>query len=145
MQVQDVMSRPVRSISPTATVAEAVRYMLRARIGSLVVFGPPGVAGIVTERDILRKVVARRRDPDTVQVQSIMTRQPATVAPDAPLREAAALMVRRNIRRLPVVQKGTLMGILTSTDIVAAEPVLEEQTLRRLAALGRAMLMSKAR
>lgn len=82
--------------------------------------------GILTERDLLMKVVSLDLKPSTVKVDKIMSAPIMTIAPDADITEAAKIMSRNKIRRLPVVERGKLVGIVTASDITAVSPELTE-------------------
>lgn len=122
MRVIDLMSYPISTVPPRASVIDAIKIMVDGHRGSVLVANVgllKEVEGIVTTTTIFRKVFAAGLDPNKVLVSDIMTPAPLiTIAPDATAGEAAALMVRHNIRRLPVIKDGTLVGILTSKDLL---------------------------
>lgn len=119
--VKDVMSAPVETIAHDAPVSEAMHTMKRKEMSSLIVPMPDGRYGIVTQRDIVGKVVAAGLDPDAASVADICTAPIATVAQDASLRECSARMMDLKVRRLPVVNAANeLIGIITETDIFVA-------------------------
>ncbi len=136
MMVKDVMHGEVKTISEDSTVREAAEEMKKFRIGSLVVVRDSRLLGILTERDILDKVVAEGGDSTTTRVKDIMTREVVMVKPETELGEAATIMSEREIKKLPVIKGNSLVGIITASDLCAAEPKMMEQ----LAAL---MLISK--
>jgi len=112
------MSSPVITISPTATVSEAVRIMADKRIGSLIVTENEEIKGIFTERDLISKVLAKGLNPEKTTISEVMTPAPlVTITPDAEIAEAALLMIRKKIRRLPVIENGKLVGIITAADL----------------------------
>lgn len=116
------MSYPIATVPPEATVLEAIRRMAAEGRGSMLV-ARDGLLkeclGIVTTSLIFRRVLAEGLDPARVLVSEIMTPAPlVTIDLDATTREAAALMLRHNIRRLPVVKSGALVGIVTSKDLL---------------------------
>lgn len=121
----DVMGREALYVAPDATVSQALQMMESENVLSLLV-GPKGAAprhlalGIVTQRDIISKVVAQERDPDALHVREISTTPIVTVPPDASINECSALMIERNIRRLPVQDGDDIIGIVRDTDIFAA-------------------------
>lgn len=128
MLVQDAMNKNVKTIRPDSTVKEAAEIMSKNRIGSLVVLSPSGqVKGIVTERDIIDDVVIEGKDSNNVKVDEIMTRDIVTVDPHASLEDAADIMTKNRIKKLPVVEKGSLVGIITASDLVAYEKELIEK------------------
>jgi len=117
-RVRYLMSSPVVTIRPDATVYEAIKVMAEKRIGSLVVTENEEIKGIFTERDLISRVLAKDLDPKKTTVKEVMTPAPlVTIDPDAEVSEAALLMVRRRIRRLPVIEDGKLVGIITAADL----------------------------
>jgi len=126
--VRDVMSREVVTIDPDAPVIEAARLMKKNDIGSVVVVTPRGeVIGIVTEKDLVTRVVAENRNPLETRVREVMTPNPVTVYDDTPLEISARLMAERGIGHLPVVDRaGRLVGILAKSDILEFTPELIE-------------------
>ncbi len=126
--VRDVMTREVVTITPDEPVIEAARLMKRRDIGSVVVVTHRGdVVGILTERDLVTRVVAENLDPSRTRVREVMTLNPVTVYDDTPLETAARLMTERGIGHLPVVDKaGRLVGILAKSDILEFTPELIE-------------------
>lgn len=117
-RLSDVMQPSVLTISFTATAAEAARLMEERDIGCLIVTDGGGVVGILTERDLLRKVMAQGREARHIRVSDIMTDDVLTASPATPLGRAVSLMAEKRIRRLPVVENGRLVGIVTATDIL---------------------------
>lgn len=128
MKVKDVMTKNVKTISPTATMAEAAGTMKKNRIGSLVVVEGGRVVGIITERDLAYKIIAEERSLNT-KVREVMSRDLKTIDPERSLKDAAKLMATHVIRRLPVLKEGKLVGILSIEDIMRAEKVGEDATL----------------
>jgi CBS domain-containing protein len=122
MRVRNVMVRNVKTISPEATMAEAAKTMKKYRIGCLVVVEGEKVIGIITERDLAYKIIAERRSLDT-KVGDIMTKDLKTISPDKSIKDAAKLMAAHVIRRLPVIEEGKLVGIVSIDDIMRAEKV----------------------
>ncbi len=126
LTVADVMTREVVTISPDAPVIEAARLMRDRDIGSVVVVSSRGeVIGIITEKDIVVRVVAENRDPLRTTVREVMTPNPITVYDDTPLEAAARIMDEQKIGHLPVVDKaGRLVGIIAKSDIIEFTPEL---------------------
>jgi CBS domain-containing protein len=123
MKVRDMMSYPIATVRPQATVLEAVLRMAAEKKGCVLV-ARDGLLkeclGIVTTSQIFLKVFAEGRDPAAVAVTEIMTPGPlVTIDLDASTREAAKLMREHNVRRLPVMKDGALVGIITSKDLLA--------------------------
>lgn len=118
LRVVDVMSRDVEFIEPHASVQDAAILMGEIEVGALPVGTPERLDGIVTDRDLLYRVVARGRDPSTVSVKEVASRPVLTCGPESSLRVAMDLMVANYVRRLPVVDgAGAVVGWLTLADI----------------------------
>jgi CBS domain-containing protein len=115
--VRDVMTPGVRTVSPAQSLADAAEVMKGEDVGSVPVVEEGRLAGIVTDRDIVTRAVAERRDPQTVKVDEIASREVVTVEPEQDLDEALALMARHQVRRLPVVEAGQLFGMLAQADV----------------------------
>lgn len=118
MQVKEVMSRRIIAVSPEESVAVAARLLSQHNIGALPVCSRDGrLRGMVTDRDIVLRCVAPEADPKSVPVKEIMSRRLAAVAPEDDVRQAARLMARRQIRRLPVVAEGKVVGMVSLGDL----------------------------
>jgi CBS domain-containing protein len=125
VKVEDVMSTPVVTIRETDTVLAASKLMKKDEIGCVVVVDKNGKPlGLMTERDVVRRVAALDLVPSKVQAVKAMTKPPATVEVTADVTEAAKKMRELKIRRLVVLQAGALKGIITSNDIVDITPAL---------------------
>jgi CBS domain-containing protein len=111
----------VHTTTPDATALAAARKMNDHRIGSLVVTEGIRVAGIVTERDMLTRIVAGERPPASTRVEHIMTRGVMTCSPETHIDELRKLMHERRIRHVPVLDKGKLVGMISIGDLNAAE------------------------
>jgi CBS domain-containing protein len=123
MKVRDLMSYPIATVPPEATVQEAIKRMVAEKKGSVLV-ARDGLLkeclGIVTTSRIFLKVFSEGRDPAAIAVREIMAPGPlVTIDLDASTGEAARLMREHNIRRLPVMKDGALVGIITSKDLLA--------------------------
>lgn len=121
--VQAIVSRKgssVLTVGPDATVLDAAQMMNEHKIGALVVLEDDRVCGIFTERDVLRRIVAEREDPDTIHVRAVMTDKVVTCRPEADLDAARNLFMQRRIRHLPVVdQDHRLIGLISIGDLNA--------------------------
>ena len=115
--VRDVMTPVVRTVSPSQSLADAAEVMKDENVGSVPVEEEGRLAGILTDRDIVVRAVAERRDPQAMKVAEIASRELVTVDPEQDLDEALALMARHQVRRLPVVEEGRLVGMLAQADV----------------------------
>jgi IMP dehydrogenase len=129
--VKDIMTKDVVSIGVDKSVFDAAVLMSSNLVGCLVIMDGAVPAGIVTERDFVRRVVAKKMPLDT-KVSEIMSKSLITVDSDASLKDAARLMSTNQIRRLPVVKQNRLVGIVVAADFVrnlgkktASEEILE--------------------
>jgi CBS domain-containing protein len=120
--VRDVMTKNVKTVRPFSTVKDVVRKMNKFGIGSVVVVEEDRPVGIITERDILRRIVEPFLDPGVVKAKDIMSTKLVTISGDVGVEEAARLMARGKIKKLPVVENGKLVGIVTSMDVIGANP-----------------------
>src|SRR5205809_3731930 len=110
----------VHSTTPGTTVLMATQKMNQYKLGALIVMQGNEVAGIFTERDVLRRVVAEQRDPSTATVAEVMTTNVITVKPDTDLDEVSAIMQQKKVRHLPVCDiAGRLHGMISIGDINA--------------------------
>jgi CBS domain-containing protein len=114
--IRDVMTSELVTVEPGTTVAEAATIMGAHHVGSALVFGDGGMAGIFTERDILR-ALASDFDAAGHAVEQWMTPNPATIVADAGLREARDLMLERGFRHLPVLDGDDVVGIVSLRDL----------------------------
>ena len=119
MRVSELMHTPAVTCTPTTTVSAVARLMADRSVGSVIVIDNVGeVAGIVTDRDITIRGVAEGRSGD-IPVELLMTRNVASVDPSADITDAAATMMKRRIRRLPVVDdRGHAHGVVALDDII---------------------------
>ena len=115
--VRDVMTSGVTSASPTQSLTEAAALMKREDVGSVPVVDGGRLVGILTDRDIVMRAVAERRDPQTVLVDEVASHELVTVGPEQDLDEAMALMAAHQLRRLPVVEEDRLVGMLAQANV----------------------------
>ncbi len=127
------MTKTVRTVKPTDSVKKAVLTMNRYRIGSVIVIENYEPAGIITERDMLKRIVARGKNADKVKCGTIMSRPLRTIDTSDSIEDAAALMAKRKIKKLAVMKDGRLAGILTVTDILKSGERIELAALKKLA------------
>ena len=124
IEVQDIMVSNVVTVRPDISVKEAVDSMNRYGIGCLVVVEKEDIVGIVTERDFLKRVLAKCKDPRNINVQEIMSKPLIVGKPDMQIQEVLKLMVDKRIKKLPIVENGKLQGLVTLTDLVSFQPQL---------------------
>ena len=138
-QIKDVMVGDVITIGAEVAVRKAVRLMNRHEIGCLVVVEDRKPIGIVTERDMLKRVLSTSRDPRAVKVREIMSKPLVFMEPKMNIGDAVKLMFEHKIKKLPIVKKGHLVGLVTLTDIINSPEMIKwldkiplEETPRRL-------------
>jgi len=124
--------RDVWTISPNATVMEALKLMAEKNDGALVVTHDDEVVGIISERDYARKVVLRNKASINTKVKEIMTEKVYYVGPKTTAEECLTLTVQQNIRHLPVLKNGDLVGMISIGDVVKAVIGEQETELRQL-------------
>lgn len=120
MLVRHVMTENPKALSPERTAGDAAGLMAQFDFGAVPVVQGDNVLGIVTDRDLVIRVMAKRKDPNAVTLGEIVTSSVTTISPDMDLRDARGVMEREKIRRLPVVKDGSLVGILSLGDVAVA-------------------------
>ncbi len=136
MQVRDIMVSDVKTINKDATIKEAATMMSEYRIGSLIVVEDSRVVGIITERDVMKKVVAESKDATKTTVKEVMEKEVIMIRPDTDIEDAVEIMMEKQIKKLPVVEGNALVGIITTLDICTASPKTIEK-------LGEMLLITK--
>lgn len=131
MRIADMMNRSVVTGTKRQTVADVAKVMVKKAVGSVVVEEKGKPIGIVTERDIM-EAVAKGKDLDKTTAGGIMTQPVITTSSTMELDEAVKLMVLYNIKKLPVVDEGELVGIVTLTDFARYEPLLHDMMRKAL-------------
>ena len=127
MLVKDVMSSPVVTADDDTPVSDVAKLMKKHNIGCVIISDKNGrPIGIMTERDIVERVVAKNIRPGEIKAKEIMSSPLVTIDAEKAISEAAREMSRLNIRRLGVMYKGELVGIISSKDILAVTPELIE-------------------
>ena len=133
-QVRQVMTADVVTVSPSMSVVEVANEMIAKEKGPLPVVEGGRVVAMVTDRDIIARVIAASRDPNTVRCEEVATKDLVTIRPDQDLGEARRLLAQHQLDRLLVVEEGNrLVGILSEADIRADEGPLASSTLGRRA------------
>jgi len=120
------MVKNVKTVPMDSSVQKAVKIMNKNRINCLVVTYDKRVAGILTERDLLERVLEKGKDPKELKVSEIMTRHVLVGKPTMELVEASKFMFEKKVKKLPIMEKNRLVGIVTLTDIARATCVDEE-------------------
>lgn len=132
LPVKYVMTSPVITVKVDEPITRVADLMDKADVGSVVVIDErERPVGMITERDIVKRVVAKNLNAERLRSQEIMSQPLITVDPETDLKEAARLMNRANIKRLAVIYKGKLMGIISSKDILDVTPELLETIIER--------------
>lgn len=119
MPVKEIMTRDVVTVDIKSDVAQLAKKMLNYKVGSVIVTDKKQPVGIVTERDIVKKIVSKNLRPDDISIKELMTAPLISIPSSEDVTEVMHKMVKMEIRRLPVVENGKLVGIITDTDLLA--------------------------
>lgn len=119
-------------VNPDTTVLEASRLMNDRGVGSVLVMTDGALTGIFTERDLMRRVVAVDRLPGATKVSEVMTSSLVTCTPDATMQDCGTVMSERRIRHLPVVDGGSVVGLVTTGDLLAHELKEKDAAIQQL-------------
>jgi CBS domain-containing protein len=135
MQVHEMMTQGVKSIGPNNTAQEAAEMMATFNVGALPVCEGNQLVGMVTDRDILVRCISSHRAPAATKVADVMSREPIWIRPAETAEEAVRKLGAHGFRRLPVMENGHLVGMLSSDDIArrGADPTVAEMA-RQIAA-----------
>ena len=136
MLVKEIMNTDVKTMSPNSSVQKAAKKMSKHHVGCLIVVKDSRLIGIVTERDIMRDVVAKALDAKKTKVKNVMTKEVIMVDPERDVEDAAEIMTEKKIKKLPVILHDKVIGIVTAMDIVTAHPKTIEQ-------IGKLLLLPK--
>jgi len=133
--VREAMTMNPIVCSKDITVSSALNLMDKKRVGSLLVVEDKKLLGIFTEKDILKKIVMQKRNPDSTKVSEVMSTKLITIPPDEDIFDAAKIMLEKDIRRLPVVDKNNLLGLVTEKDLLRMNPdvidiIIEKKRVR---------------
>ncbi len=131
-QLTAIKGGTIASLPPQATVLDAAQLMNDRHIGSVLVTEGNQLVGIFTERDVMRRVVAEQRDPATTTVADVMTSPVACAAPHTTLDEIRTVMRDKQIRHVPVVNGGGVLGMISLGDLNKAEHDGQVETIRYL-------------
>jgi CBS domain-containing protein len=134
MIIENLMIRSVVTLPSCASVYEAVKLMNENKIGCLVVAYNGEIVGILTERDLLERVLEKCKDPKEIAVSQVMTEHVIVGKPNMELSEATRIMFENGIKKLPIVKGNNLVGIVTLTDIARATSTDKEtiELIRKL-------------
>lgn len=119
MPVREIMTTNVITAAGSTKASEGARKMTEHKIGSLVIIKNDKPIGIVTERDMVQKLMSKGIAPDSVMLKDVMSQPLIIIKPDESLSSAAQKMLEKDIRRLPVVEDGKLLGIITDADMIS--------------------------
>ena len=117
--VRDVMTKDVKVIGPDSSVHQVVAAMNKYNIGSIIVVKDDRPDGVISERDILRRVVEPCLSPETITAKQIMTSPVITISESASVDEVIKLMAEKRVRKIPVMKKDKIVGIITYTDVLS--------------------------
>ena len=134
MKIGKLMVKNVITLETDASAYDAVKLMNKNRIGCLVVVYNGEIVGILTERDLLERVLEKCKNPEETKVSEIMTRQVIVGKPDMELVEATRLMFENKVKKLPIAEGNRLVGLVTLTDIARATSV-DKKTMELIEAL----------
>jgi CBS domain-containing protein len=134
LKAGDVMVREVISIDENASVKEAADIMNQFEIGSIIATRKGKAAGIITERDLLKRIVAEGKNAKKTRVKGIMSSPLVVITPNIDLEEAARLMFEKKIKKLPVIDQNRLVGLVSLTDIARYQPEIIK-ILQKLSAI----------
>jgi len=124
--VKEAMKTNLAIVEPTTTVLDAAKLMKKRKIGNVLVVEKKLPVGILTESDILKKVVTEEKNPKKILVKDVMTTPVIVIDPYCSLEDAIKTMGKCNVRRLPVIENDELIGIITQKDISIISPILHE-------------------
>ena len=125
MQVREIMTTRIISVSPGSTVKDAALLMNKNNIGAVPVVDGGSVSGMLTDRDIVMRCVAENRDAGKLKVSDICSQGAVSVKPEQNVSEAMNLMSSEQVRRLPVVENGKMVGMLSFADIAREKSGME--------------------
>jgi CBS domain-containing protein len=124
LKVEDVMTKEVITIDEHATVKEAADIMDKNEISCLTALRKGKAIGIITERDLLKRIIVEAKNPEKTKVKEVMSSPLEVVALGTVLEKALRLMFRKKIKKLPIVEKDNLLGLVSLTDIARCQPAI---------------------
>lgn len=133
LKAKEIMSKPAIKIEYGKSVQEAAKEMVKHRVGSIIVVKHKNPVGIITETDLNKKIVASGKDPKKLKVEDIMSSPLIFCHPGDDVVKTAEIMKKHRIKRIPVIDKGKIVGIVTSSDIAKTSPEMIDIINFRLA------------
>ncbi len=134
--IQDILAskapRDIISIDPRKTVTEAAKMMSHNKVGSVLVLDEGKLLGVFTERDLMNKVVAQDKDPQTTPVQEVMTSKVAVGKTGMTIQEATEIMSQNRIRHFPIAEDGKVINMISAGDILTWQAKQNEMAVRHL-------------
>jgi signal-transduction protein with cAMP-binding, CBS, and nucleotidyltransferase domain len=124
LKVDDVMTKEIITVDENATVKEAADIMDKKEISCLIVLRKGRATGIITERDLLKRVIVESKNPEKTKVKTVMSSPLEVVAQGAELEKALQLMFQKKIKKLVITDKENLLGLVSLTDLARCQPAL---------------------
>ena len=131
-KVCDAMTRAPISVSPDATIEKCAKIMADNEVGSVLVKKGNELKGIITDQDIVRKIIANSIHPTKTTVEKHMAKKLITISPEKDIFDALSLMINENIKQLPVMDGKNMVGLLTQKDVLKLEPELFDLLVDKL-------------
>lgn len=125
VKVGDLMTKKVVNVDATMTASEVARLIVKHEVEGFPVTEKGGLVGIITGWDLLTKVISKGLNPNKVKVREFMTPSPITCSPDYSVLQAAKLMAKHGIKRIPVVENGEVVGVFTSYDVAVYRRIVD--------------------
>jgi len=126
MLVKDMMKRPLVTVDVNDTVRDACDKYRDHKVGCLIVTDREQIAGLVTERDVIKRTICMDKDPNTTKINEIMSTDVKTIDSYAEVEEAIRMIKEYKIKKLPVASNGRLVGIITITDLAHTRPTVKK-------------------
>jgi CBS domain-containing protein len=126
LAVRDVMTRTVVTATPDMSAAEAGKKMVENRVGNVLIVKDGRPVGIVTESDMVAKVISKNVKPSSIKIEQLMSQPLITTKSSDDINDAVLMMAQKKIRRLPVIDDGELVGIITDADVIQASSEINQ-------------------
>ncbi len=126
LAVRDVMTRTVVTAPPDMSAAEAGKKMVENRVGNIIIIKEGRPVGIVTESDMVAKVISKNVKPGSIKLEQLMSQLLITTKSSDDINDAVLMMAQKKIRRLPVIDDGALVGIITDADVIQASSEINQ-------------------